>query len=98
MESIFSRFYKGIIGLVDKDLRYQNGLSDLNSIMTDLKNYRIWMQSNEADIFIRCVRFFMDLDRDIVISPHEIYIIYALIIIRIMKNNIRLPYDGPSPV
>jgi hypothetical protein len=57
------------------------------------------MQSNEADIFIRCVRFFMGLDRRIVINVCEIYIIYVPIIIRMIektvKNNI-LPCDSPA--
>jgi len=35
---------------------------DRARILTDLKNYRDWMEIKEKDIFIRCVRFFMNLD------------------------------------
>jgi hypothetical protein len=58
------------------------------------------MQRNVADIFNRCVRFFMELDRRIVINVCEIYIIYVSIIIRMMektmKNNILPPCDSPA--
>jgi hypothetical protein len=72
----------------------------MNVIVTDLKNYQIWMQRNVADIFNRCVRFFMELDRDIVINLREIYTIYVSIITRIMqrtmKNNILISFDSPA--
>jgi hypothetical protein len=58
------------------------------------------MQSNEADIFIRCIRFFMNLDRGIVINLREIHTIYVSIIIRIMektmKKEILLPCNSPA--
>jgi hypothetical protein len=57
--------------------------------MVDLKNYRIWMQKNVADIFTRCVLFFMKIDVGIVINLREIYIIYASIIIRMMERKIK---------
>ena len=37
---------------------------------TDIKNYLSWMDKEEADIFIRCVRFFMNINKDIEISPY----------------------------
>jgi len=37
---------------------------------TDIKNYMSWMDKEEADIFIRCVRFFMNINKDIEISPY----------------------------
>jgi hypothetical protein len=58
------------------------------------------MQSNEVDIFTRCVKFYMNLDRSIVINMCEIYTIYVPIIIRVMekamKNHIPLPCDSPA--
>jgi hypothetical protein len=58
------------------------------------------MHKNEADLFTRFAKFLMNLDKNIVIDLREIYIIYVLIIIRIMekamKNNILLPHNSPA--
>jgi hypothetical protein len=77
---------------------YRRRRVDMKNMVADVKKYRIWMQRNVADIFNRCVRFFMELDRDILISPQEIHIIYVTIIIRMMektmKNEVPLPCDS----
>jgi hypothetical protein len=56
------------------------------------------MQRNVVDSFTICVRFFMDLDRGIIISPHEVHTIYVSKIIKIMertkKDNILGPCDS----
>jgi hypothetical protein len=75
--------YNGIIGVISNDLRYR--ANDIYFIHADLKKYRIWMQKNNvADIFSRSVRFFIEVDRDIVINLPEIYVIYVSIIIRMI--------------
>jgi hypothetical protein len=99
MRNMFRKIYMGIEGLISNDLRYRRG-SEINFVVADLKKYRIWMQKDVADIFARCVRFFIKLYRDIVINMYEIYIIYVTIIIRIikkiMKNEILFPCDSPA--
>jgi hypothetical protein len=47
------------------------------------------MQQDEAGIFIKCVRFFTGVNRNIVISREEIDRLYVVIICRTMDMEIR---------
>jgi len=71
--------------------------SERARIWTDLKNYRSWMDTEEADIFIRCVGFFMNINKDIEISPYEIYVMYVLITTKVIEKmkmkNLMLHYN-----
>jgi hypothetical protein len=59
---------------------------DRSRVFSDLKNYRNWMDKEETIIFIKCIRFFMELDKENRIRSYEIYVIYSLIMVRFLKK------------
>jgi hypothetical protein len=71
---------------------------DRQRVWTDLKNYRTWMDEAEADIFLRCVGLFMNVNKEIAISKPEIYVVYVRIMIKVIekmsKKDVELNYNA----
>jgi hypothetical protein len=56
------------------------------AILTDFRNFRQWMKTEMTDIMKKCIKYYLDVDKDLEIGFYEIYVIYVHLVIKIQKN------------
>lgn len=62
---------------------------DRSSVITELKNYGLWMDKEEGELFLKAYRLFNELDASIEISPYQIFVLYVLIGNKFLENQQR---------